>query len=97
VVIIGPILQEILSGVKNKRDFNELKEKFASFDNLAITEKVYVKAAEFYNLCKTHGVNGGHIDFLICAVVAHYGCALFTIDHDFKMFEKYLPIKLFTI
>ena len=95
VVLIGPILQEILSGVRDKKEFTELKERFASFDNLSITEEVYVRAAEYYNLCKMHGVNGGHIDFLICAVVDHYGCALLTIDNDFEMFKKYLPIKLF--
>jgi predicted nucleic acid-binding protein len=95
VVLIGPILQEILSGVKGKKEFVELREKFASFDSLVITDDVYVRAAEYYNLCKMHGVNGGHVDFLICAAVSHYDCALLTIDGDFKMFKKFLPIKLF--
>ena len=56
-----------------------------------------MKAAEYFNLCRMHGVNGGHVDFLICAVAAHYGCALLTVDGDFKMFEKYLPIKLLPV
>jgi predicted nucleic acid-binding protein len=93
VVLIGPILQEILSGVKSKKELAELREKFASFDRLAMIDDVYVRAAEYYNLCKMHGVNGGHVDFLICAVVVHYDCALLTIDNDFKMFKKFLPIK----
>ncbi len=96
VVLIGPILQEILSGVKGKKEFAELRDKFTSFDSLVITDDVYVRAAEYYNLCKMHGANGGHVDFLICAAVVHYDCALLTIDGDFKMFKKFLPIKLFT-
>jgi len=97
VVLIGPVLQEILSGVRNKKEFAELKERFAAFDALPMTEDVYVKAAEYFNICKMHGVNGSHVDFLICAAVVHYGCVLYTVDGDFKMFEKHLPIKLFLV
>ena len=94
VVLIGPVLQEVLSGVKNRKEFALLREYFISFDSLSLTEDVYVRAAEYYNLCKAHGINGGHTDFLICAIVAGYGCALFTVDADFRMFEKYLSLKL---
>lgn len=94
VVLIGPIVQEVLSGIKNKKEFTELREKFLVFDFLSLTEEIYVKAAEYFNICKARGLNGGHIDFLICAAVEHYGCNLLTIDSDFKSFEKYLPIKL---
>ena len=94
VVLTGPILQEILSGIKNKRDFEMLEGKLAAFDDLEVSKEIYVSAAEYYNVCKAHGINGGHIDFLICAVVAHYNCALLTVDSDFKLFQKYLPIKL---
>ena len=94
VVMIGPIFQELLSGVKNKKDFKALAEMLADFDRLPITEEVYMKAAEFYNVCKSHGMNGGHVDFLICAAAAHHNCSLLTTDADFKLFEKHLPIKI---
>ena len=94
VVLIGPIIQEILSGVRSKKEFLDLKEHFSAFDALLLTQEVYVKAAEYFNICKMHGINGGHTDFLICSAVVHYGGALLTVDNDFKMFEKFLPIKL---
>ncbi len=94
VVLTGPILQEILSGIKEKKDFQVLEEKFTAFDDLVITKEIYIKAAEYFNICKMHGVNGGHIDFLICAIISHYNCALLTVDSDFKLFQKHLPIKL---
>jgi len=97
VVLTGPILQEILSGIKNKSDFQVLEERLSVFDDLVISKEIYIKAAEYFNLCKMNGVNGGHIDFLICAVIAHYNCVLLTTDSDFKMFQKYLPIKLLGI
>src|SRR5271154_35462 len=86
VVLTGPILQEILSGIKNKKDFQILEERLSAFDDLVISKEIYVKAAEYFNICKMHGINGGHIDFLICAIVSYYNCVLLTTDSDFKMF-----------
>ena len=97
VVLSGPIVQEILSGVKNKKHFEDLKERFSAFDDLLISNDVYVQAAEYFNVCKTHGVNGGHIDFLICAIAVHHNCMLWTVDADFKLFKKHVPVKLFGI
>jgi hypothetical protein len=94
VVLTGPILQEIFSGIRNKKDFQVLERKFAAFDELIISKEIYIKAAEYFNICKTHGINGGHIDFLICALIAHYNCAFLTTDSDFRIFQKLLPIKL---
>jgi hypothetical protein len=96
VVMIGPILQEVLSGVRGKSAFVALKEHLLPFDQLVLTEDIYVKAAEYYNLCKTRGINGTHIDFLMCAAVIYYDHALWTTDTDFKRFEKHLPVKFFS-
>ena len=93
-VITGPILQEILSGIRNKNDFDDLKDKFSAFEDLKISKEVYIKAAEYFNLCKAKGLNGGHIDFLLCAVAEHHKCYFLTIDSDFREFKKCLPIKL---
>lgn len=97
VVLIGPILQELLSGVRSRKEFVVLRERLEPFDSLELNEEIYVKAAEYYNLCKAHGINGGHMDFLICAASIHHGCALMTIDDDFKMFERYLPVKVLAL
>lgn len=94
VVLIGPILQEVLSGVRNKKEFTDLQEKFSAFECLEITRDIYAKAAEFFNTCKAHGLNGGHIDFLICAALSHYNLNLLTTDSDFKAFARHLPIRI---
>jgi hypothetical protein len=97
VVLTGPILQEILSGIRDKKDFQILEERLSAFDDLLISKEIYIKAAEYFNICKMHGINGGHIDFLICAIISHYNCVLLTTDRDFKMFQKHLPIKLLDV
>ena len=95
IVMIGPIRQELLSGISNEDTFLELKTKLKAFDDFVITMSDYETAAEFYNICRKHGVQGSHIDFLICAVASNNNLLIYTTDMDFKNFAKYLPIKLF--
>lgn len=97
VQLIGPIRQEILSGIKSQKRFLELKEYFSAFLNLSLESTEYEKAAEFYNICRRKGIQGSNTDFLICAVAFNHDLEIFTTDKDFKHFKKYIPIKLFEL
>jgi predicted nucleic acid-binding protein len=94
VVMIGPVRQELLSGISNESVFSVLKEKLAQFDDLPITTEDYETAAQYYNTCRKHGVQGSHIDFLICAVAVNHELSIFTTDQDFTHYAKYLPVRL---
>jgi hypothetical protein len=93
-MIIGPIRQEILSGIPDPRQFRLLKEKLSIFKDEVITLEDYELAAEFFNLCRNKGIQGSHIDFIICAVSAKYKYPLFTLDKDFDSFKKHCKIAL---
>lgn len=95
VEIIGPIRQELLSGIRSSLQYENLKKHLAAFPDLAIGTEEYEIAAQFYNLCRSKGVQGSNTDFLICAVAVKYQLAIFTADDDFKQFAKFLPIALF--
>ena len=95
VVMIGPIRQELLSGISNEETFSQLKTKLDPFDDLAIMTPDYVTAAQFYNTCRKNGIQGSHIDFLICAMAHNHNLLIFTTDQDFVKYAQYLPIKLF--
>jgi len=97
VVMIGPVRQELLSGISKEDIFLQLKTKLQAFDDFAITIRDYETAAQFYNICRRRGVQGSHIDFLICAVAHNNNFLIFTIDKDFDNFAKYLPIKLLAL
>jgi predicted nucleic acid-binding protein len=97
VQLIGPIRQEILSGIKSEEQFIELKDYFMAFADLPIETADYEKAAEFYNICRKNGIQGSNTDFIICAVAFHNDLEIFTIDNDFKYFQKQIPLKLFEI
>ena len=92
--IIGPIRQELLSGVKEKKMFSRLSERLSYFPDIELCEKDYEQAAEFFNLCKKKGVQGSNTDFLICSVSSRFEIPIFTLDQDFKNFQKILKIKL---
>lgn len=94
-LIIGPIRQEILSGYSDLRKFKALKEKLSYFENTPIKDADYELAAEMCNVCRKKGVQGSHIDFLICAVSKRMDVPIFTTDQDFHHFQKALSIKIF--
>ncbi len=94
IEIIGPIRQEILSGIKEKPRFEELKTKIGVFRDLAIDTEDYELAAKYHNECRNHGIQGSHIDYLICAVAVNNKLKIMTLDKDFEGYKKYIPIKI---
>ena len=93
-LIIGPIRQEILSGYSDLRKFKKLKAKLSFFENTPIQDTDYEVAAEICNQCRKKGVQGSHIDFLICAVAKRINVPIFTTDKDFPHYQKTISIKL---
>jgi predicted nucleic acid-binding protein len=96
-VIIGPIRQEILSGYSDLRKYRLIRDKLSYFENERIIDADYERAAEFSNHCRKKGIQGSHIDFLICAVANRIGIPIFTNDNDFIHYQKAISIKLHQI
>ncbi len=96
-LIIGPIRQEILSGYSDQRKFCIIKEKLSYFVNTPILDMDYELAAEFSNKCRKNGIQGSHIDFLICSVANRIDSPVFTNDKDFEHYQNIFSIKLFNI
>jgi len=94
-LIIGPIRQEILSGIREERQFEELKDRLIPFPDIPLLTEDFVTAAKFFNLCRAKGIQGSNTDFLICAVAVNNRLSIFTADEDFAHFQKVLPISLF--
>jgi predicted nucleic acid-binding protein len=94
VVMIGPVRQELLSGISNPSQFNKLKHTLSFFEDIILETDHFVKAAEFSNLCRKNGIQGSTTDFLICAVANLEKLSIFTVDSDFINYNKYLKLKL---
>jgi len=94
VQLIGPVRQEILSGVKSHAQFTKVRDHLRPFRDLELTTRDFESAAEFHNICRAKGVQGSNTDFLICAAAVRERMPIFTTDEGFTYFQKYLPIKL---
>lgn len=97
VMIIGPIRQELLSGMKSDISFHKLNGKMKAFEDEILETSDYVKAAEINNLCRSNGIQGSHIDFLITAAAINRNIAIFTTDKDFIHYSEIVELKLHKI
>jgi hypothetical protein len=94
VQLIGPIRQEILSGIARKAQFDRIRLSLAAFPDLAIEAEDHELAASYNNLCRAKGIQGSNADFLICAVGVQHQHEIYTTDADFELFVRCLPITL---
>ncbi|MDQ6701154.1 MAG: PIN domain nuclease [Acidobacteriota bacterium] len=94
VQLIGPIRQEVLSGIRNDSQYERLRKILRSFADDPPTTAEYELAAKMSNDCRASGIAGSAIDFLLCAVASARHWSLFTSDHDFKSFSSVFPVRL---
>jgi predicted nucleic acid-binding protein len=95
VEIIGPIRQEILSGIRDRSKFETVRDRLRVFPDLEIGTGDYEEAAAYYNRCRSQGIQGSFTDFVICAVAVRHELAIFTDDKDFIGYKTVLPIRLY--
>ena len=92
--LIGPIRQELPSGIRETAQFEKLREQLRAFPDEALTTGDYEQAAYWSNECRRRGVLGSGVDFLICAVAVTREWQIFTSDADFRNYTKVIPIQL---
>jgi len=92
--LLGPVRQELLSGVVDRQQYDILREALRPFSDLRLYQEDYEEAADFFNRCRAKGVQGSNTDFLICAAAARRRLGILTTDADFEHFARLLPIHL---
>lgn len=97
VAMLGPIRQEILSGIRDKKQFAKIRGELSFFPDLEIVQEDFEEAAWCFNRCRSKGIQGSNTDFLICAVSLRKAYPVLTADRDFESFESVLGIKLFEL
>jgi hypothetical protein len=94
--ILGPIRQELLSGIREERQFKKLCDYLRAFDEPSLEVIDYEEAARLSNQCRSRGISGSAVDFLICASAHRHKWAIFTTDQDFQGYASVLPLNLYT-
>jgi predicted nucleic acid-binding protein len=95
--MVGPIRQEVLSGIRERAVFERLRDHLRAFADEPITPADYERAAECFNICRTRGLQGSNTDFLLCAVAERHHLPILTTDEDFTSYARVLPLVLHPI
>jgi predicted nucleic acid-binding protein len=93
--LVGPVRQELLSGLREESSFKKLRDQLRAFEQVPLDVGDYEEAAHLNNQCRTRGIAGSAIDFLICAIALRRSWEIFTIDRDFPRYSAVLPVKLY--
>jgi len=95
IYLLGIILQEVLQGIGNSKDFLALKEYFKAFPLIDLAREDYVRAAELKNRLTGKGKQASTIDVLIASAAISHHCHLFTADKHFTQIAEHSELKLF--
>ena len=97
VRLIGPIRQEVLSGIREPEQYERLRAYLRFFPDQPVGTPDYEQAALCSNQCRSRGIAGSEVDFLICAVALSRKWQILTTDADFKSYVKAVPITMFPV
>jgi len=95
--LIGPIRQELLSGIRDEGQFEKLCESLQAFECPRLEIADYEEAARMHNECRRRGIAGSPTDFLICSAARGRGWEIFTTDKDFERYARALPVRLYAV
>jgi predicted nucleic acid-binding protein len=94
IAMIGPIRQEILSGIRDRAAFERLRDHLRAFLDETLGTGDFELAAEYFTTCRARGLQGSNTDFLICGVAHRHDYPILTTDREFMRFARLLPIAL---
>ncbi len=93
-LIIGPVRQEVLTGLRDPNRFDRVREGLRGVDDVALTSYDYERAAEISNTLRAGGVASSPVDALLCAVAERVSVPVFTLDRDFERYASALGLEL---
>jgi predicted nucleic acid-binding protein len=95
--LIGPVRQEVLSGIREQAQFDRLREALRLYEETTLVINDFEEAARMSNECRRRGIAGSPVDFLLCAVAERHHWQIFTTDRDFEHYHRVLGLKLFPV
>lgn len=95
VALFGIVRQELLSGIKLPAHFERIDLTTQALPLFFADDEDHTTAARFFNSCRSKGIQGSPIDFLICAMAVKRKFPIYTTDPDFELYEPIIPIELY--
>lgn len=95
--MLGPVRQELLSGLREESQFRRLQDYLRDFPDAPIVTEDYENAAHSSNLCRNAGIAASAVDMLICAISKRYDWEILTADQDFAHYSRVLRLRLIPV
>lgn len=95
LALFGIVRQELLSGIKLTSAFVRIETATRALPLFLAEDEDHTMAAGFYNTCRSKGIQGSPVDFLICAMAVRRKFAIYTTDPDFEQYQSFIPIDLY--
>lgn len=95
--LVGSVRQELLSGIRHENTFTKVRDQLRAFDEPSLDHLDYEEAAHIHNRCRSRGISGSSIDFLICAAACRRRWQIFTTDQDFTRYANVVPLMLYQV
>jgi len=94
VRLIGPIRQELLSGIRTFEQYEKLRIYLRPFPDEAIDTTDHEEAAKAGNQCRGKGIVVSIVDILMCAIAVRHNWSILTTDPDFSNYAKVIPVAI---
>jgi len=90
----GLIIQEVLSGIKEKREREKVRKNLCHFILVMPTLETHVHAVEIYDACQKKGRTiRSAIDCLIAALALEFDLTILESDRDYAHIAQVFPLK----
>ncbi|MCW7466050.1 PIN domain-containing protein [Leptospira levettii] len=94
IFLTGIILQEILTGIKNQKLFDDINNQLRFFNFVTPTNKDHILAAQLRNDLAKKGLAVASIDVLIAQIAISNNLTLATYDSDFEKIADHSKLKI---
>ena len=94
LALCGIILTEILQGISNDKQHQQVRDYLEPLLRLEITEAIWLEAAELYRNLRKQGITIRKTnDCIIAATALHYQARLLHNDRDFEAIQQHYPLQ----
>jgi predicted nucleic acid-binding protein len=95
VVLCGVVLQEVLQGIRGKRNFELVQERLLRFPFVDADRETWLQAANLYRLLRTKGITVPTTDATIAALAIQHNLLLFSRDRHFEVIAAGTTLRLY--
>lgn len=88
VHLAGPILTELIQGIKTESEKSAFSMVMAGLPSIAISDRDWVVAGEIGAALRKKGVTVPLADLIIYTVALNNNCSIFTLDNHFAMIDE---------